>query len=446
MQTLAKHLKVAFDRPAINWQAALPWVMWGLSAFFYFYEFLLQVSPSVMVPELMRAFNISAHSLGLIASMYFPIYAAMQIPVGVLLDRFGPRKLLTFAAAICAFGSYLFSVAETTYLAMFARTLIGFGSAFAVVGSMKIVANWFPRRLFAMMLGLIITLGMVGAMCGEEPLALLIESINWRGSLTFLAEIGAVLAVLIYLIVRDKPAQPIEPLPDTVEHHDVDPKNMREVLRGTKAICKDKQTWLVSIYGGLMFGPTTAFAFWGVPYLMEAHHFDKPTAAACVMFIFIGWAIGSPVFGWISDTIGKRLPPMIFGSIGAFLALTGVIYLPHLSIMSIKLLLLLFGIASSGFLLAFSIVKEINLPKFTASALGFVNCLNMLPGALLQPFIGYGLDLLWAGQVHEGIRVYSAANFQMSLAILPLCLLMSIAFLPFIKETNCHPVYLDKKD
>ncbi len=138
----------------------LAWIVWSLSCGFYFYEFLLQVSPSVMSHELMRDFGVTSQTLGILSGVYFYSYAFMQLPGGMMMDYFGPRRLLTIATLTCALSTIAFGYTENFYAACSARLMIGFGSAFAAIGAMKLAAVWFPSNKFAFLTGLMVTIGM----------------------------------------------------------------------------------------------------------------------------------------------------------------------------------------------------------------------------------------------------------------------------------------------
>lgn len=407
----------------------LPFFIWGLATIFYFYEFMIQVSPGVMVPELMQDFHVNATALGTLSAVYFYAYAAMQIPAGVLLDRFGAKRMLSFAAINCALGCLLFSCSQHLFLAQVGRFITGLGSAFAAIGCMNITTHWFKPKYFALLTGIMITIGMLGATSGQAPLAFLVETIGWRHLLIAFAIAGFSISLLFFFFTKDNPAQKhavhIEQIP---------------LLVGVKKVLKSKQNWFCAIYGSLMFAPTTIFgALWGVPFLTGIYSFSRPTAAFIISFIFIGWAIGSPIFGWLSDTIGSRKLPMIFGSITSLIIMSVVLYYPGLSKLSLILLLCSFGICSSGFVLSFSIIRDINPKRYNATALGFMNMFNMLSGAIFQPIVGLILDLYWTGLRMSGIRFYSTHAYHVAVFVIPLLIFISILFLPFIRETHCIP-------
>ncbi len=420
---------------SLFFQSLIPWIVWGLGCLFYFYECLLQVSPSVMSNELMRDFSVTSHTLGILAGVYFYSYAVMQLPAGFLLDYFGPRRLLTIATLICALSTIAFGQTDNFYMACLARLMIGFGSAFAAVGTMKLAANWFPAQRFALLTGIMVTIGMMGAIGGETPLAILIEQYDWRNAMTIMGLFGLVLAVLIFLIAKDSPQ-------DQTNENDAT-RNLAQssndrVFPRLIALLKNKQLWLIASFGGLMYMWTPVFCgLWGVPFLMTKLGMSKPAAANYISLVFVGWAIASPLWGLLSNRIGRRKPPMYIGSAGAFFTSLAIIYAPLSTGSLFEVLLFLFGVFSAGFLPAFTVAKEICSDRSVATGLSFMNMMNMIGIALVQPLIGYILDKLWMGEMAGSIRVYSLMTYYKALALMPIGLLISFLILPLIKETYC---------
>lgn len=421
---------------AVNFgiQSIMPWMVWGLGCLFYFYECLLQVSPSVMSNELMRDFSVTSQTLGILSGIYFYSYAAMQLPGGVLMDHFGPHRLLTLATVVCAVSTIAFGMTNNFFMACVARLMIGFGSAFAAVGTMKLAANWFPAQRFALLTGLMVTIGMLGAIGGEAPLALLIESFGWRHSMLIMGIIGLILAVLLIAIAKDTPKNY-----EISQHHSIEEEPL---IPSLLTLIKNKQLWLVACYGGLVYMATPVFCgLWGVPFLMTKMTITKTTAANYISLVFIGWAIASPLWGIFSNRIGLRKPPMYIGCIGAFICSTIFIFAPINTAIYMEILLFAFGIFSAGFLPAFSVAKELCNKKYVATGLSFMNMMNMIGIALAQPLIGYILDKLWQGEMNGNVRVYPLEAYHTGLAILPLGMLIALIILPKIKETYCQSVH-----
>ena len=412
------------------------WIVWFLGALFYCYEFFLQVSPSVMVNELMRDFSISALVLSNLVALYFYAYAVMQIPVGVLLDRFGVRRLLTIASLLCAAGCLLFGSAHAVWVAGVGRFLIGLGSAFAAVSCLHISATWFPHRYFAALVGVMVSIGMLGAVAGEGPMALMVETFHWRPSMLLLGGIGVVLALLIGVIVRDK----------TIENESGAQcaKLQSQFWSGIAHVLKNKQAWVIAVCGGLMFAPTPVLSsLWGVPFLVKVYHISRPMAATLVSLLFIGWIVGAPFFGWFSDRIKKRRPPLFISSLGTFTVLMLIVHCPHyFNTVSMGLLLFLFGIFSSAFLLAFSLMRENNPPEINATSLGFMNMLNTVGAAIAEPLVGWILDKIHPMTSVPGhaAATYALADYQFALNLLPSFTLFAFFLLFWVEETGCQPM------
>ncbi|KTD60689.1 major facilitator superfamily (MFS) transporter [Legionella santicrucis] len=415
-------------------QSIMPWMVWGLGCLFYFYECLLQVSPSVMSHELMRDFSVTSQTLGILSGIYFYSYAAMQLPGGVLMDYFGPHRLLTLATIVCALSTIAFGMTDSFFMACVARLMIGFGSAFAAVGTMKLAANWFPAQRFALLTGLMVTLGMLGAIGGEAPLALLIDNFGWRHSMLIMGSTGLVLAVLLIFIAKDTPKNH-----EVTTSHPIDEE---QLIPSLLALIKNKQLWLVACYGGLMYMATPVFCgLWGVPFLMNKMMITKTTAANYISLVFVGWAIASPLWGVFSNRIGLRKPPMYIGCVGALICSLLFIFVPINTAIYMELLLFAFGIFSAGFLPAFTVAKELCNKKYVATGLSFMNMMNMIGIALAQPLIGYILDKMWEGEINGNVRVYPLEAYHTGLAILPLGMLIALIILPKIKETYCQSVH-----
>lgn len=411
-----------------------PWLIWGLGCVFYFYECLLQVSPSVMSTELMRDFAVTSHTLGILSGIYFYSYAGMQLPCGVMTDYFGPRRLLTIATSVCAISTIAFGLTENFFMACVARLMIGFGSAFAVVGTLKLASNWFPANRFAFLTGMMVTLGMLGAIFGEAPLAVLIDHYGWRHSMLIMGTIGLIVAALIFIFTKDHGTH--------VYHHATEEvKEEGSLGQRLMILLRNKQLWLVALYGGLMYTATPVICgLWGVPFLMLSMHLPKAIAANYISLVLFGWAVAGPLWGIFSNRIGQRKPPLYIGCIGALLTLSLVIFGSLHNKLLVQFLLFAFGVFSAAFLPAFALAKELSNQKYVATALSFMNMMNMVGIAIVQPAVGFILDGLWSGQMADQVRIYSIANYQMALAVLPIGMLIALLLLPMIRETHCKAV------
>jgi len=411
------------------------WAIWLLSSLFMFYKYALEVSPSVMTKHLMSAFQIDGTQLGNLAACYFYSYMLMQIPAGILLDKFGPRKSTTIAIVVCAIGALCFGQAYSLAMAEFGRFLMGAGASFAALNCLKLIANWFPAKRFAFMAGLMMTLGMLGAVGGQAPLSAFIEMLGWRTSIEVIAVIGFILASLFWLVVRDAPA-----------HHTSFKLNPQKgsFITSCKGVFGNPQGWWLSVYSGLAFAPVSVFGgLWGVPFLAQYYNLSHTLAANHVSMIFIGFAVGAPIFGWLSDRIGRRKIVMVIGTAFAFIACTLVLLLPPLPLALLTILMFGFGFFISSFLLCFTMIREINAPILAATAVGFMNAFDAMFGAVSDPLTGKFLDMGWAGALENGARIFPTSVYKMALLSLPAFLLLAIGCLVFIKDTYCKSVHAD---
>ena len=404
---------------------ARAWIIWLLSALFMFYKFVLEVSPSVMTNTLMSAFDISGVQLGNFAACYFYAYLLLQIPAGLLLDRFGPRKVTPIAIAVCAAGAFLFAGAETLFVACAGRFLIGVGAAFGAVNAFKLIANWFPHKQFAFMSGLMITVAMLGAVGGQAPLAAFIAAVEWRHAIEVLAVIGLALAVVFYLIVRD----------ESPTLHEAPIKEL-SFSSNLKQIFKRKETWWISLYSGFAFAPVMVFGgLWGVAFTSQSYGLSSDMAAQAVSLIFIGFAVGCPIFGWFSDWIERRKIVVFWGTLVSLICISLVVYAPSHSHSLLMAALFVFGFAISSYALSFTMIREIVSPKLAASAVGFMNAFNALFGAFSDPLTGKLLDVTWDGKMVDGARFFSLESYEFALAALPIYLIISLLILFFVRET-----------
>ena len=404
-----------------------PWLVWFLGACFFFYKYLVQVSPSVMTSDLMQAFNINGVGLGNLSACYFYAYLIMQIPVGILLDKFSPRYLTAFAILICGVSTYIFSDTDSLMLACLSRALMGFGAAFAAVSCFKAASLWFPPKRFALISGMCMTAAMLGAVGGQVPLSMLTQDFGWRNALKIVSLLGIVLSIIYLLIIRDKKVE------HASNHNDLLAFHPFEILRS-------KQAWLLSWYSGLAFAPVSVFGgLWGVPFLEQAYDLSPSTAALAVSWIFIGFGIGAPLLGWLSDLLGKRKPLMIIGTLLSLICLMAVLYGSDQSVVYISTYLFLFGFGASGFFISFSMIKEGFPILLTATVLGFMNTFDSICEALSEPLVGLILDHVWEGKLVHGIHHFSTQGYQLALSLLPVYLSVACLLLFFIKETHCRP-------
>lgn len=404
-----------------------PWIVIILCSFFLFYKYVLQVSPSVMTKELMGEFHVNGAGLGNLAATYFYAYLIAQLFVGPLLDRYSPRYLTTVAIVICAIGAFAFANTHSLLAAEISRALMGVGTAFATVSYMKMSAIWFRPNQVAFVDGLLATAAMMGALCGQVPLTLLVAHAGWRTSLIYCGFFGLVFACLFLLLVKDKNNQSTDVCQT--------PSDSTLKLVDIFALLKDKKNWLLTFYSGLAFTPIAVLGgLWGNPFFEVAHNLTSTEAAYFTSLIFIGLAIGSPVFGYFAGRLGDSVRVMIVGTCLALVSLVMAIYLTELPLWLFGTLLFTFGLGTGVFMLSFPLGKEMNPLRFAATVVALINTGDALFGSFSEPLIGKILDIYWDGTMVNGVHHFSAQNYHVALSLLPLYLLAGLVCLFGLKK------------
>jgi MFS family permease len=391
-------------------QKMLAWIVWSVSAVFLLFQFFLQLSSADIVGGLMESFALNALGASVLASTYYYVYVTLQAPAGILIDRFGPRLLLTVGALICGLGCWIFSNSIQLFWAIAGRLLMGTGAAFAFVGSLSLIARWFPINQFAVMVAIAETVGMLGALFGGTLLAHLVIHFGWRASIQGAGVLAVAISVLLWAVVRDSPPRSVPvPLPPTDFWYNI------------KVLAKNKKVWINGGYSGLMFAVQTVFiALWGVQFIQVTHQVSLTLAAFVCNLVFIGVSIGGPVLAWLDSRYACRRPITIGGALLTMVLISAVIYIPQLPVWAVGVLMLLLGFTGSAYVLTFVIANEVVPSYMRSTSVGFTNMLSVGSAPLLQPLAGFLLAL----SSHHGTH-YTVHQYQFALSILPLGLLIA---------------------
>lgn len=405
--------------PSSRWHLG-GWTLWSIAALFYAYEFIHRVVPSILTNELRLGLNINDHQLGTIGAMYFYAYAAFQLPAGVLIDRYGAKKLLVMASAILTLGSFIFATTSSIFVAQVSRFMIGMGSAFAFIGCLKIGAQWLTMSSFPLVVGLTNLCGTLGALSGGKPMSYLVNHFGWRDMLFQLSCVGLVITLLLWLFLQDKPTPKEE-------------SNQEQpgLLTGLFTVMKNPQSWIIALYGMLLVAPIAAIPeMWGVEYLKVAYNLPATQAAGITHTIFIGTAIGGPLIGWLMTHQIEEVDFMMVSTLGALILLCIFLYWVNMPISNLYIVLFSYGLLTANMLLCFSLITECHPPWAQGAAIGFINMVIMAGGGLAQDRVGWLLDKLRSH--HEGI--YLLEDYHIALSVLPVCLLAAIGLTLFIKQ------------
>ena len=410
------------------------WAIFFTGILYYCFAYLLRVYPSIMEPQLLSRFHITAGSFGVLTSFYYFAYAPMQLPVGVSVDRIGPRRSLLVACCISLLGVLLFATSRNYALALAGRFLVGFGAAFAYVTALKLATVWLPRRFFATATGAVTGSGMVAAIFTDIYLTHLIKTSGFQHALYFPLITGFALLVLIFLLVRDKPKNR-NSTENTVQE-EASALSYRQLLEYLFVIVKSSQMWIIGLVGALLYLPSSVFLdVWAIPYFERVFHMTPHDAALGVSIMLTGWICSSFATGALSDILGTRKFPLIIATFGAAAISAFIIYMPNIPMQALFILLFIFGALCGPHPLCFTLSKENHTQKISGTAIAFANFVIMMGGFIFQPVVGKILDWTWSGHVENGIRIYTTGNYITALSILPVGLLIAGILSLFIKET-----------
>ncbi len=423
----------------------LRWIMWLALSLIYIISFFHRVAPTVVAPDLMAAFRTTGAGLGNLGSIYFYVYALMQIPSGILADTLGPRKTAAMGALVAGAGSFVFGLAPALWVAYLGRFLVGLGVSFTFVCILKFGAEWFRENEFGTLTGLTLFAGNLGSLFGVKALDSMVAAAGWRASFQVTGGVTAGFAVLAWLVVRDRPSLLGLPgikhpegrgNPATGEKQDLWP--------GIRATLRNARIWPTVIMSFGVYGALIAFkGMWMVPYLTQVYGLTRDQAANYVLIALLAGTLGPLIMGYVSDKISRRkLPMLVLTPLYLLMWLVLAFWnggRPPLAVMPCLVFTLAF-LASPASLI-WACAKEISHPSLVGIATGIANIGSFVGAALLQPFFGYILDRGWQGALEGGVRVYPLAAYRSGFLILSLVVAVSLVSLFFIKETNCRNIY-----
>lgn len=417
--------------------ASLAWLVWGLGAALYLIAFYQRVAPAVLVQELTREFTLTGAALGNLSAFYFYSYVAIQIPTGLIADRWGPRRLLTAGAALTAAGTLVFALAPTAYVANAGRLAIGAAAGVAFVAMLKLSSHWMPARQFALASGMALFVGVVGATIAGAPLRLVADAIGWRNVMMASAVVTAGVAVAIWLVARDDPS---ERGYDSYFPHAPGEGMGGSVWTDLKEVLAYRNTVLLFFIPGALSGIVLMFAgLWGVPFLTTHYGYSTPEAASIASLFLLAWSLSSIACGPISERVGGRKLPYIAGILLAMALWAAIIWVPGWSRPALLALLVALGMATGAFILNFAFAKESVPARLAGTVSGIANMGVMIGGMVMQPLVGWVLDRHWTGALTPGgARLYDLSAYQSAFSTLFVWGAVSLVLLAFTRETHCR--------
>jgi len=408
----------------------------GIVAAAYSLSFFHRFAPAGIAHDLAASFQTSAASLGVLAATYFYVYTLMQVPTGILVDTLGPRRILLFGGIVAGVGSVLFGMAPSLDAALFGRTIVGLGVSVTFIAMLKIIAVSFEERRFATLVGASMLLGNLGSVLAGAPLTFLAQHSGWRGVFVGAGLVSLLLGFACWALVRDQAEDSKAPSP---AKHRFD---RTVVLGNLLSVLKNRASWPATWVNAGIAGSFFAFGgLWAVPFLTQAHGMSRTTASAHLSLYFAGFAVGCLLIGSTSDRLGKRKPVAILAShlycaIWLFW-LTGI----RLPLAGTYALFALMGLSAACFVLTWACAKEVNPPLLSGMSTSVTNMGGFFASALLQPLVGYVIDLSWSGAMANGARLYTPEDVRLGMTLLAGAAAFGAAWAWRLKETGCRNIW-----
>lgn len=394
-------------------------VAWLITAVYYFYQYMLRSAPAVMMPQLSEAFGITAMGVASMAGLFYYGYSPFSLVAGVALDRWGPRRVIPFGAAAVGLGALMFATGDNG-IASAGRLLQGAGGVFALVGAAYIAMKNFPASRAATLIGATQMFGMAGGSAGQFMVGPAISAgMPWSTFWVVMGGIGIGISVLLLVLLpRQQPASQGGAW-------------LSEAGRALAIVFRNPQSILCGMIAGLLFIPTTIFdMIWGVRYLQEAHGMEYGAAVMRSATVPLGWIIGCPLLGFVSDRIGRRKPVIMAGAMLLLGCLAWILFGPT-DVLPPYVLGLLAGLGSGAAMVPYTVIKEANPPGMSGTATGVINFLNFTFSALLGPVFGWVLAYVAGAAAVRTLEHYQSAFVPLLFGV-ALAILLTL----FLRETG----------
>ncbi|HHT0592752.1 TPA: MFS transporter [Legionella anisa] len=400
----------------------LPFVMWFFPLLFFALQFILRLWPGLMMQEIMTRFSIDAASFGLLAAFYYYGYAGMQIPMALLLEKFGAQKVVFIFALLCGLSALLFTSTHNFYLALLSRFLIGVSSAVGFLGVSKVISEWFRSTRYPQMVGFSFSVGLLGAVYGGKPLTQLLSTYGGQRIGLVLALCSISVGVFTYLVLRT---------PKSFKATKSNALNLSHL----SFLFTSKILWILALANLLMVGALEGFAdVWGVSFLTTAYGFSKSDAAMLTSLIFVGMLFGGPLLAFLSKKIGNYT---VIGICGMGLALAFLVILSGnvTNWWFLGTLFFTIGLMCCYQVIVFAAGSALVSNKHLGITIAFLNCINMLGGSFFHTVIGKIMDCYWEGNLTtNGLKQYSLFSYHHALMVIPVCALLGTVLIYLIHK------------
>ena len=410
------------------------WIVVLTSALFFFYAFINMNLFNGLHDAISATFHLDSLEVSNLAATYFYANVIFLIPVGLLLDRFSPRKLMLSALMVMIISIIAFAATDNVIVAFACRFVLGICSCFCLLGSVLLASRWFPTQMMGKAIGLVVTLAMLGGMTAQS-MAWLSEQVHtWQHAFFIIAALGGVIWILMWLLVSD--------MPPGTEAHYAHLDQQRQGIGFWSSLGKslaNPQNWFAGLYTNILNIPVVVLGgLWALSYLEVKHHMTGEQAATISSMIFLGMIIGSPFFGWISDKIRRRRTPMIIAGLFLLAIVITIMADPTLTYWPLLGLFLMLGFFAGAQIISYALVIEVNPPYITGTSESLASVLIMASGAIFQPLFGFLLEYFSPIGTTDH---FGATAYQHAMMLLPITFIVAIVLALVVKETRCRNIF-----
>lgn len=392
------------------------WVLWAILAVSFLLVNVFRLSTAVISGQLMEAFGTTGAQLGTLHAAFFAVYAVMQIPTGILVDRVGPRLTATAGGGVMNAGAIGFALADAYVGALAGRFVIGLGGSVIFVSLLRFCANWYRDDEFGRMNGLCFAVGGIGGILATTPFAVAVDAAGWRTAVLALGTVGLLAALATFVFVRDSAERAgLPPIEDAPERQR---PSLPEVRTFTRRVLADRWTWVVAVLlyctGGVNL---TLVGLWGIPYVVQLYGTSVTAASTVTLLGGIGIVVGPPVFGHLSDRLGRETEFIVAGAVAYTVALGVIAATGDPPLPVVGAVFLLTGVLFGTFVLTYPMIQARYDDRASGIALGTINGASFFGAATFPTLMGWALDAYWTGERLDGVRVYTETGYRVAFAI-----------------------------
>jgi predicted MFS family arabinose efflux permease len=382
------------------------WIIFALATAQFFLSQFYRTSNAVIATELIRDLALDTQELGLMSAFFFYGFAITQIPISLLLDKVGARWIMTTLSVLGIAGAVVFSLADSLTLGILGRLLLGIGMACNLMGTFKLLTEWFGPLIFATLSGVVISIGTLGNMLATTPLVMLVDLMGWRHAFQLIAGINLVLILTFFMMVRDRPKPPL------LGSSSIEQKiSFKQAFSNLGRLLANRDYWIISAATAVRYGTFAAFqALWAGPFLMEAMGYSALAAGNLILLMNVGLIIGGPFWGALSDRIFKTRKWLVVGCLFSMAAIALMLTLipPQTDLIVLVPIFFAFGFFTSAGLLMYPHIKDRMPPEMAGAAMTGINFFNMMGPAVFLQGLGMLMQALYP-HASRGPAAFDAA-------------------------------------